>query len=123
MTDRRIVPGVVSDAGIARRSGGRKTRWDRLRHEWHHRLDPSEQSAVISWAAFRATFGSVRVLTHWIRAGHGPAGGGISLGGRHFHRYNIGIALLGAVERLGRPRSRRTGVTRRWRSPTARAAP
>lgn len=97
MSDHRDLPGVVSDAGVERRSGVRKTRWDRLRHEWHHRLDPSEQSAVISWAAFTATFGSVRVLTHWIRAGHGPAGGGISLGGRHFHHYNIGIALLGVV--------------------------
>ncbi|TQF65845.1 hypothetical protein FK531_20585 [Rhodococcus spelaei] len=69
----------------------------RLRREWHSRLDPSEQSAVISWGAFTATFVSVRALTHWIRAGHGPTSGGISLGGRHFHHYNIGIALLTAV--------------------------
>jgi hypothetical protein len=50
----------------------------RLRHEWHHRLDPVEQSAVISWATFTVTFAGLRVLTHWIRAGHGPKGGGIS---------------------------------------------
>lgn len=81
-----------------------------LRHEWHERLDPSEQSAVISWGAFTAVFGGVRALTHWIRAGHGPKGGGISVGGRHFHHYNIGIALLtgvGAFALHGSERSRR----------------
>jgi hypothetical protein len=36
-----------------------------------------------------------------VRAGHGPAGGGISLGGRHFHHYNIGIALLTAIGAIG----------------------
>jgi hypothetical protein len=72
-------------------SGSLTGRWARLRHEWHHRLDPVEQSAVISWATFTVTFAGLRVLTHWIRAGHGPKGGGISIGGRHFHHYNIGI--------------------------------
>lgn len=37
------------------------------------------------------------MLTHWIRRGHGPKTGGLSLGGRHFHHYNIGIALLASV--------------------------
>ena len=76
-------------------------RWARLRHEWHHRLDPVEQSAVMSWATFTVTFAGLRVLTHWIRAGHGPKGGGISIGGRHFHHYNIGIALLSAIGAIG----------------------
>jgi hypothetical protein len=76
-------------------------RWARLRHEWGERLDPVEQSAVISWATFTAMFTGLRVLTHWIRAGHGPTGGGISVGGRHFHHYNIGIALLAAVGAVG----------------------
>ena len=46
-------------------------------------------------------FAGLRILTHWIRGGHGPSGGGISLGGRHFHHYNIGIALLAAVGMVG----------------------
>jgi hypothetical protein len=76
-------------------------RWARLRHEWHHRLNPAEQSAVISWATFTVMFAGLRVLTHWIHGGHGPKGGGISIGGRHFHHYNIGIALLSTVGAIG----------------------
>ena len=52
---------------------------------------------MVSWAAFTTVFGGVRALTHWIRAGHGPAGGGMSVGGHHFHHYNVGIALLAGV--------------------------
>ncbi len=76
-------------------------RWARLRHQFGQRLDPVEQSAVLSWATFTATFAALRVLTHWIHHGHGPKGGGISIGGRHFHHYNIGIALLAAVGAIG----------------------
>ena len=46
-------------------------------------------------------FAGLRTLTHWIHGGHGPKGGGISLGGRHFHHYNIGIALLAGVGAVG----------------------
>ncbi|WP_038553983.1 hypothetical protein [Nocardia nova] len=77
---------------------------------WLETLGPGERSAVLAWAAFTATFGATRALTHWIRAGHGPAGGGITLGGRHFHHYNIGIAMLatvGAVAVRGTERARR----------------
>lgn len=77
------------------------SRWSRLRKQWGERLDPAEQSAVMSWAAFTAMFGGLRLLTHWIRGGHGPKGGGISLGGRHFHHYNIGIAMLSAIGAVG----------------------
>ncbi|HZZ47060.1 MAG TPA: hypothetical protein VFE65_09270 [Pseudonocardia sp.] len=56
-----------------------------------------ERSLLLAWASFTTTFGATRALTNWIRDGHGPAGGGMSLGGRHFHHYNIGIALLSAV--------------------------
>jgi hypothetical protein len=76
-------------------------RWSRLRKQWGERLDPTEQSALMSWAAFTATFVGLRLLTHWIRRGRGPKGGGISLGGRHFHHYNIGIAMLSALGALG----------------------
>lgn len=77
------------------------TRLSRLRHQWHQRLDPTAQAALLSWATFTIMFAALRVLTHWIRGGHGPQGGGISLGGRHFHHYNIGIALLAAVGAVG----------------------
>lgn len=82
----------------------------RIRRVWQDRLEQQEQSAVLAWGAFAATFGGVRVLTHWLRAGHGPQGGGISFGGKHFHHYNIGIALLtgiGAVAIRGEERHRR----------------
>ena len=72
-------------------------KWTRLRHEFGQRLNPGEQAAVLSWASFTAVFTALRMLTHWIHRGHGPQGGGVTLGGRHFHHYNIGIALLSAV--------------------------
>lgn len=76
-------------------------RWTRLRTEWHERLEPGQQSVVLSWAAFTTTFVGLRALTHWIRDGHGPSGGGMSVGGQHFHHYNIGIAVLGVVGAVG----------------------
>lgn len=73
------------------------SRWHRVRAAWRRQLDPGEQSAVWAWSAFTLTFVGVRCLTHWIRAGHGPKSGGMSLGGHHFHHYNIGIATLGTI--------------------------
>jgi hypothetical protein len=61
-----------------------------------------------------ATFAFVRALTHWIRDGHGPSGGGMSVGGRHFHHYNLGIALLagiGAVALRGKEEHRHHPLT------------
>jgi hypothetical protein len=69
----------------------------RVRSAWRRKLDPAERSAVLAWTSFTLTFVGVRLLTHWIKAGHGPAGGGISLGGRHFHHYNLGIGTLAAI--------------------------
>lgn len=77
------------------------TRWARLRHQWDQRLQPGEQTAVLAWASFTLTFGGLRALTHWIRAGHGPSGGGMSVGGNHFHHYNIGIGMLATVAGIG----------------------
>lgn len=91
-----------------------RTVTDRLGTRWRAQLDPGQRSAVIAWASFATTFGAVRALTHWIRDGHGPSGGGMSVGGRHFHHYNIGIALLagiGAVALRGQERHRRHPVT------------
>lgn len=77
------------------------TRWARLRHQWDQRLQPGEQATVLAWASFTLTFAGLRALTHWIRAGHGPSGGGMSLGGTHFHHYNIGIGMLATVAGVG----------------------
>lgn len=89
-------------------------RLGKVRQEWHERLDPAEQSAVMSWSAFTVLFAGLRLLTHWIRGGHGPEGGGMSIGGRHFHHYNIGIALfagVGAVALRGSEENRRHPAT------------
>jgi hypothetical protein len=88
-------------------------RWRRVRVAWEKKLDPGKRSAVWAWCAFTLTFGGVRALTHWIKAGHGPAGGGVSMGGKHFHHYNIGIAMLatlGLVALRGTERHRRHPV-------------
>src|SRR6476660_4307219 len=77
------------------------SRWARLKNEWGQRLEPGQQAVVLAWSSFTATFVGVRALTHWTRDGHGPSGGGMSVGGRHFHHYNIGIALLAAVGAVG----------------------
>jgi len=74
-----------------------RSRSEHLRRAWIEDIGPEERAAIVAWASFATTFGSVRALTHWIRAGHGPAGGGMSVGGRHFHHYNLGIALLTGV--------------------------
>jgi hypothetical protein len=66
----------------------------RIRQAFHDDLDGGRQSAVLAWAAFAGTFGVARGVTHWIRRGHGPRSGGMSIGGRHFHHYNLGIAIL-----------------------------
>ncbi len=89
-------------------------RWQRLRAEWDRHLRPGEQSVVLAWSSFTATFVGVRVLTHWIHDGHGPSGGGMSVSGHHFHHYNIGIAglaTIGAVGLRGRERHRRHPLT------------
>ncbi|MDT5410150.1 MAG: hypothetical protein QOG14_2370 [Mycobacterium sp.] len=78
-----------------------QSRWARLGHEFGQHLNPAEQAALLSWASFTAMFAGLRLLTHWIHRGHGPKGGGISVGGRHFHHYNVGIALLSAVGAVG----------------------
>lgn len=75
--------------------------WARLRDEWRTRLEPGEQATVLVWSTFTVTFAGLRALTHWIRAGHGPSGGGMSVGGKHFHHYNLGIALLASVAAVG----------------------
>lgn len=77
------------------------SRLERVRNEWNERLQPGEQATVLAWTSFTLTFAGLRALTHWIRAGHGPSGGGMSLGGKHFHHYNIGIGMLATVGGVG----------------------
>jgi hypothetical protein len=84
------------------------------RRAYGDHVDHERQALLVAWSAFTATFGSTRALTHWIRAGHGPSSGGMSAGGRHFHHYNIGIALLtavGAVALRGAEHHRRHPLT------------
>ncbi len=92
-------------------------RWARLRHQWGKRLEPGQQATVLAWVSFTLTFVGLRTLTHWIRAGHGPAGGGVKVGGKHFHHYNIGIALLATVAAVGL-----RGTERQRRHPAAAVA-
>lgn len=89
------------DSPTGPQQSGHSTRLARLRHQWNERLQPGEQATVLAWASFTLTFGALRALTHWIRAGHGPSGGGISMGGNHFHHYNIGIGMLATVAGVG----------------------
>lgn len=69
----------------------------RLRAVYGTQVGPVERSLLVSWAAFGVTFGLTRALTYWLHAGHGPPGGGIVIRGRHFHHYNIGIAMIAGV--------------------------
>lgn len=69
----------------------------RTRHSWRHDIGRDERAAILAWGSFTATFAAVRGLTHWIKDGHGPRGGGLSLGGQHFHHYNLGIVGLSII--------------------------
>ena len=74
------------------------------------RIGPSERALLLSWTAFGATFGAVRVITHRLRRRGGA--GGLVIRGRHLHHYNLGIAMLSVVGAIGVTwRRRRPGVT------------
>ena len=59
-------------------------------------LDSGERAALLSWAAFTATFTAVRGVTYSIRAGRGPLRN-LSFGGEHLHHYLWGITMLAGV--------------------------
>jgi len=67
-----------------------------IRDAFGSELDAGQQSALISWLAFTATFGGVRGITHAIRAGKGPFKN-LSVGGEHLHHYMWGIGMLAGV--------------------------
>lgn len=73
----------------------------RIRRAYRDEVGPVEQALLVAWSAFAATFGITRAITYWLHSGHGPPGGGIVIGGRHLHHYNLGIALLAAVGAMG----------------------
>ena len=80
-----------------------------VRRAYHEELSPGQQSALLSWLAFTATFAGLRALTYSIRAGRGPFRN-ISVGGEHLHHYLWGIGLLsgiGAIAVRGEERHRR----------------
>src|SRR5580704_9249331 len=84
-----------------------------IRDAFSSELDAGQQSALISWLAFTATFGGVRGVTHAIRAGKGPFKN-LSVGGEHLHHYMWGIGLLagvGAVAVRGDEKIRRHPAT------------
>lgn len=99
---------------VAQRANAEDGLVERIRSAYGDHVGAVEQSAMVAWSAFTVTFAVTRAITHWIRGGHGPSGGGMSVGGRHFHHYNIGIALLsavGAVALRGEERHRRHPLT------------
>ena len=95
-----------------------------VRDAFGSELDAGQQSALISWLAFTATFSGVRGITHAIRAGKGPFKN-LSVGGEHLHHYMWGIGMLMA-RRVGaiavRGRRGICAATRPPRSPTASAS-
>ena len=86
-------PGPISRPATA------KSLPDRLRAVYASHIGPSERALLLSWAAFGATFGTARVITHRLRKRGGL--GGIVIRGRHIHHYNFGIAMLTAVGGVG----------------------
>lgn len=84
-----------------------------IRDAFGSELDPGQQSGLISWLSFTATFGGVRGITHAIRAGKGPFRN-MSVGGEHLHHYMWGIGMLagvGAVAVRGDEKLRRHPAT------------
>lgn len=71
----------------------------RLHEVYSKRVGSSEQALLLSWAAFTATFGTARAITHWLKRRDSGSGGsgGIVIGGKHLHHYNLGILLLTGV--------------------------
>lgn len=83
-----------------------------VKQAFHEELHPGQQSALISWLAFTATFGGVRALTYSIKDNKGPFRN-VTVGGVHLHHYMWGIlsvATVGGVALRGEDRLRRHPV-------------
>jgi hypothetical protein len=82
----------------------------RVRRVYHDEVGAGRQALLVAWSAFGATFG----ITYWSHGGAAPSAGGIVIGGRHIHHYNLGIALLavvGAIALRGQETDRRHPLT------------
>lgn len=87
----------------------------RLRRVYEQQTGGSERALLQSWAAFGATFGAARAITHTLRRRDVVSGGagGIVIHGRHLHHYNFGIlalATVGGIAVHGEERRRRHPV-------------
>lgn len=80
-----------------------------VKQAFHEELHPGQQSALVSWIAFTATFAAVRGITYSIKDGVGPLHD-VSVGGLHLHHYMWGILAVsgvGAIAIRGEDRLRR----------------
>jgi hypothetical protein len=80
-----------------------------VKQAFHEELHPGQQSALIGWLAFTATFVTVRVITHKIRGGKGRLHN-VNVAGIHLHHYMWGIltvSTVGGVAIRGEDRLRR----------------
>jgi hypothetical protein len=80
-----------------------------VKQAFHEELHPGQQSALVSWLAFTATFVTVRVITHKIRGGKGRLRN-VNVGGIHLQHYMWGIltvSTVGGVAIRGEDRLRR----------------
>ena len=93
MTESEVVP-APPEAQPGPPAGA--TPRERARHAYQQDMGPRERSALLSWLGFTVTFGSVRAITHAIRAGVGPFKN-MSFGGEHLHHYMWGIGMLAGV--------------------------
>lgn len=92
-------PGAEDGTGQSNRTATGSSLLHRLRTVYLRQVDPQEKALMYSWAAFGATFGSVRAITHLLRWRDSSSGGagGLVIKGQHLHHYNLGIAMLIAV--------------------------
>jgi hypothetical protein len=68
--------------------------WQRVRELYReHFSERHRERQLVAAVAFYMTFTTVRLLTHSIRAGHGPFHD-VEVGGRHIHHLVWGILLL-----------------------------
>jgi len=91
--------GADDGTGPSNRPATASSLFQRLRTVYGQQADPHQKALMYSWAAFGATFGSVRAITHLLRWRDSSSGGagGLVIRGQHLHHYNLGIAMLMAV--------------------------
>jgi hypothetical protein len=83
-----------SDPSAGERSGDLL---ERLAKVYLDHADPLEETLMVTWSAFGATFGLARLVTHSIRNRWLPFLHNVEVGGKHLHHYNVGIAALAGV--------------------------